>query len=574
MLNELLSENIGSITPDVVLLCETWLNNHNINKVVIPNYKLIGNVRNGKIGGGTGILMHKSLKCREHKDLEIKSLTFEHTVVELKTESSNLLLVSGYRPPNSNTKEFLKDYKLAIKTWQKLKHHNLVIGIDHNLDFLKSEKHPQTQTFLEFNLESDMLPTITRPTRVTRTSATLIDNVFISKRLQNNCNSLILLDDISDHFPSLVSLNNQRCLKKEPKKIKTREINDKKISQIMNKLDRIEWVKELTDLDADNAFSSFHKHLVETIESEIPEKTKTLSYKRVIRDPWLTVGLQKCMKKQQSLYGDTLTSKEKTVTAKYRWYRDALKKLIRHCKSQYYLNKCIEFKRNSRKLWGLINRVISKGNLKSDSIDKIKVGSSYRTDAKSITTAFCDHFASVGKCYANKIGKSNKKIENYLKNIKVNRHTLFLSPIVENDLRLLINALLNRMSSGYDNINNVLLKQLCNSLLKPMTLCINKSLSEGQFPQSMKLANVYPLFKSKDKSETNNYRPISLLLTLSKLLEKLVYEKVYHFLNETEQIYNSQYGFRSGHSCKNTVGELFNAVLKGFQCLTPWSIRS
>ena len=57
-LSELITENIGSIQPDVVLLCETWLNITNINKIDIPNYKLIGNVRNGKIGGGTGILVH------------------------------------------------------------------------------------------------------------------------------------------------------------------------------------------------------------------------------------------------------------------------------------------------------------------------------------------------------------------------------------------------------------------------------------------------------------------------------------------------------------------------------------
>ena len=78
-----------------------------------------------------------------------------------------------------------------------------------------------------------MMPTITRPTRVTQTSATLIDNVFISKRLQNNYSSLILIDDISDHFPSIV------FSKKEPIKLQTREINDSKILEIKNKLDKI-----------------------------------------------------------------------------------------------------------------------------------------------------------------------------------------------------------------------------------------------------------------------------------------------------------------------------------------------
>ena len=101
--------------------------------------------------------------------------------------------------------------------------------------------------------------------------------------------------------------------------------------------------------------------------------------------------------------------------------------------------------------------------------------------------------------------------------------------------------------------------------MKPLVTIINKSFSEGKFPHAMKLADVYPLFKSKDRTEPNNYRPISLLLTLSKLLEKVMYTWVYNFLTETDQIYNSQYGFRTGHNCEHAVSELTSAVLKGFQ---------
>ena len=189
----------------------------------------------------------------------------------------------------------------------------------------------------------------------------------------------------------------------------------------------------------------------------------------------------------------------------------------------------------------------------------------YKTDAQSITPAFCNHFSKVGKSYAEKISKSNRKIEDFIRNIEINNHSLFLTPITESELRSLINALPIKNSSGHNNINNVLLKQIKDSVVNPMTICVNKSLSEGLFPQVMKLVDVRPLFKSKDRSETNNYRPISLLLTLSKLLEKIVCEKVYTFLDNTNQIYVSQYGFRSSHSCENAISELVSAVLKGFQ---------
>ena len=103
VLNFLLTENIGNIRPDLVLLYETWLNTNNLAKVDIPNYRLFGNVRSNKLGGGTGILVLNTLRSRIRKDLEIDTKTFKHTVIEIKTEITNLLVVSGYRPPNSNT---------------------------------------------------------------------------------------------------------------------------------------------------------------------------------------------------------------------------------------------------------------------------------------------------------------------------------------------------------------------------------------------------------------------------------------------------------------------------------------
>ena len=88
---------------------------------------------------------------------------------------------------------------------------------------------------------------------------------------------------------------------------------------------------------------------------------------------------------------------------------------------------------------------------------------------------------------------------------------------------------------------------------------------QGKFPESMKLADVSPLYKSKDQNECTNYRPTSLLLTISKLLEKIMYKRTYNFLEQTGQLYNSQYGFRTGHSCENAVSELLAEIIKGNQ---------
>ena len=94
-------------------------------------------------------------------------------------------------------------------------------------------------------------------------------------------------------------------------------------------------------------------------------------------------------------------------------------------------------------------------------------------------------------------------------------------------------------------------------------MIINKSLEEGHFPSRMKIADVVPLYKSKSKVNKSNYRPISLLLTLSKLLEKVVYKHYYSYMENTCQFYDGQFGFRSKHSCENAVQNLIGDVIKG-----------
>ena len=100
--------------------------------------------------------------------------------------------------------------------------------------------------------------------------------------------------------------------------------------------------------------------------------------------------------------------------------------------------------------------------------------------------------------------------------IPQNDQSIFLNPTNETEIIELITDLIPKNSSGYDNLSNKLLKKLLPALIVPLTITFNKSLTEGIFPEAMKKADVVPLYKSKDHQESNNYRPISLLLTLSK----------------------------------------------------------
>ena len=137
---------------------------------------------------------------------------------------------------------------------------------------------------------------------------------------------------------------------------------------------------------------------------------------------------------------------------------------------------------------------------------------------------------------------------------------MYATPTTPNEIDTIIRKLASKQSSGYDNISNQMLKWLHPVITLPLCIILNKSLQEGHFQNRMKMAEIVPLHKGGDESLCNNYRPISLLLTLSKVLEKVVYVRTYNFLEKNNILFKSQYGFRNQYSCNDAISELVGEI--------------
>ena len=138
----------------------------------------------------------------------------------------------------------------------------------------------------------------------------------------------------------------------------------------------------------------------------------------------------------------------------------------------------------------------------------------------------------------------------------MNTKSLVLKETNVIEIESLIKNLPNKTSFGYDSISNVMLKQLNDSISFLLMIIFNQSIVQGRFPGKMKKAEIIPLFKGKESNQVINYRPISLLVIISKVLEKIIYKRLYKFINKHEILYQSQYGFRNKHSCKQAILEL------------------
>ena len=107
-----------------------------------------------------------------------------------------------------------------------------------------------------------------------------------------------------------------------------------------------------------------------------------------------------------------------------------------------------------------------------------------------------------------------------------------------------------------------MLKFLHTSITFPLCHIFNQSIQEGIFPKQMKSVEVIPLYKREEMDYLVTYRPISLLITISKLLEKIIHIRLYSFLDNNGLIYMSQYGFRHRHSCEQAILELVGYILQ------------
>ena len=216
-------------------------------------------------------------------------------------------------------------------------------------------------------------------------------------------------------------------------------------------------------------------------------------------------------------------------------------------------------------MWGLINEISGKKNDKTGLVEYLDIDCIREYNAPRICNRFAKYFAGVGKNFSEKIPTPAKPVKDYLKLMQSSQGSLFLNPTYTQEIVKIVSKLPNKFRSGHDNISNILLKEIVDQIAPVLVKVFNKSIMLGEFPSIMKLAEVVPLYKGKEHFLETNYRPILLLTTVSKILEKIVYQHVYSFLQDTGQIYDNQYGFRANHSCEHAIGQVVGSLVKNME---------
>ena len=409
-------------------------------------------------------------------------------------------------------------------------------------------------------VSKSFLPLITLPTRIKHQSATLIDHIWTNQ----TCNKYqcgILINSLSDHFPVFYIEETKQSKVKLPE-IVTRKINSKIIPSFCKMLQSTSWKNVINEVNPSVAFNNFYEKLNAVRYIAFPEikiKPKPTKFQH---SPFMTLGLQISQKRKEKLFAKKVKCSSENNLEKFKAYNTLYNKIRRAAKKMYYTDQFNKFIKNSKETWKVIREIIGTNKQKDQLPEFFKCNGQVISDYMEIANGFNNFFSQVGPDLASEIGPSDKNYNDYLKNC--NPIDFEFSRISEIDILKICRQLKPKLSSGEDFISNKLLKTIAPIIITPLHYLINLSLETGFVPSEMKIAKIVPVFKDGDCHDYNNYRPISLLSSFSKLVEKIVSRQLIGFLNAHNILYQHQYGFRANHNTSQPVLHFADKIYNAF----------
>ena len=385
---------------------------------------------------------------------------FESIFIEVDTPKLKAIVGEIYRVPNTNEPNAINMYETTIKQLQHYQH-NIIIGTDQNFDYIKIDQHKNTEDLLNTFITNGLIPTITKPTRITHTSSTLIDNIYISINNKVHIKSGILCEYISDHFPIIACVGSTKREKRpKPLRITKRQLNETSIQLIGDKIRNTNW-NCLSYTDINDSYTKFSDTLSSIIDSVAPEKTTTIPASRVIRNPWMTKGLITSSRTLNRLHKKQLgQDKSHTSYIKFYKYRNLYNQLKRKTKDTFYQDLLHEYRHNIRKTWGVINTLIGRSNDKTSISETFKINNQYINNQELIANEFCSFFTNIGMKYASEIPESKHSHFHYMSGKQPNSMIMNLTDADE--ILTVINSLKSKKSSGYDQISSSFIKEIKN----------------------------------------------------------------------------------------------------------------
>lgn len=522
---------------DIIILTECWLN---ADKPIptMENYVTYSSKKCLNQNDGIVIFVKRNLQCSvEEPDPAGANFLL------LKIDSDTCILASYRSPSLYCIDSFLNSLENILS---KLKGNNIMLVGDINIDIKPNNSDRNSSSYLNLTAEMGLLPGHAFPTRLRN----CLDHIMIRT---TTCATVIVMDStVSDHASVMV------CLGSAPSKNK----NHKKITKVnyesaVEQLKTTDFTYITQNCNANEAATRFVECLISTVSQH--STVAKAPNRKVLLKPWITPGLLRCVRHRDNLHRKSLADpKNGIVEVTYKRYRNHCNLLLRKLRNAHE-SSALKSAKDNKETWNIIKSITHQTG-KQNSADKLLPATGI-ADAPDAIEQINHYFSNIGKLLADNIlKKQNSSLPPYVIETPPARDSLVLLPPDEAEVEAVINNLKNDCATGWDSIPAKLLKLGKEVLVPPITKLIEACFEQGVFPRIFKKSLVTPVHKGGNQDDVKNFRPISVLSTLSKILEKLLNRRLMKYLEHNKIISDTQFGFRPGKSTADAVNQLVDYV--------------
>lgn len=459
-----------------------------------------------------------------------------------------------YRAPDGQIEIFLHKLETLI---QKLLTKNKAILLcgDWNIDIL--HENSTQKDLVDLLQRYNLVNTVQSPTRKTKSTSSLIDLMIINRTMYKMPASIHELG-LSDHSAQILPIM-CRIPDGSTTKIWRRNFNKNNIKKFIDLLKKTTWHEVVSEYEVNAKFDMFMYKVSTLFDKAFPLKqSKT---RKSNKATWITQGIKISSKKVRLFNtlkkGMTLSKGTELYITRY---KSIYKRVIKEAKRRDNDRFLLQATNKPKAVWKVINNVFGKPTVGKQDIT-LDTQEAEIVDLKEIAELFNTYFCEMPvKLMKNRKSNNIPPPGNYRSCMNSCNKSLFLTPITENEVVKVAKSLKNKFTSGSDDIPDYVVKQCIDYLKKPLTDIYNSSLGLGIFPKQLKIAKVTPVHKKGNKRDINNYRPIASLSVFSKVLEKLVYNRMIAFIESNGIITEAQHGFRSKRSTETALQDFINEV--------------
>ena len=352
---------------------------------------------------------------------------------------------------------------------------------------------------------------------------------------------------ISDHLLTFALLKNTQCSSQKRKSSETEEkqkfrcFNNYKTAKFVEDLkleleNHFYQIPEITQANFIEEFNIFNEVILKVVNKHAPLKFASRKQKRLLQKPWITKNVFDAIRRKQKMYKTHFKSGDPHKIAKYKRYANKVNHLKEISKKNYFPDEITKNKSNPKKMWQTLKQILPTNAKLTKFCDPPTKScdfsnTTFLENPEKIAVSFNTYFVNIGKYLADKIPQTHPlQCKIHLK--KLYSILNFFEPPRPKEIFNIINSLKSKKSAKKNATPSYFIKVAGHVLTSHLTHVFALTFNFGIFPDALKIAAMTPVYKSDDKSKVTNYRPISVLPCLSKVLEKLIKARLISFFEK------------------------------------------